>query len=90
MTLPAPLPHIVGAKLPLRPMHVWTIRVRLQIERRNRYRSTQCMRDEGHPSAGQKQAGDEQRKLKPLSRPNRSSYEPRQERQHLLSKPLGF
>src|SRR3954454_22984141 len=27
---------IVGAKLPLRPMHVWTIRVRLQIERRIR------------------------------------------------------
>ena len=27
---------IVGAKLPLRPMHVWTIRVRLQIERRVR------------------------------------------------------
>lgn len=25
---------IVGAKLPLRPMHVWAIRVRLQIERR--------------------------------------------------------
>ena len=24
---------IVGAKLPLRPMHVWAIRVRLQIER---------------------------------------------------------
>lgn len=30
-------PHvIVGAKLPLRPMHVWAIRVRLQIERRVR------------------------------------------------------
>ena len=28
--------RIVGAKLPLRPMHVWTIRVRLQIERRVR------------------------------------------------------
>jgi hypothetical protein len=27
---------IVGAKLPLRPMHVWAIRVRLQIERRFR------------------------------------------------------
>ena len=27
---------IVGAKLPLRPMHVWTIRVRLQIEGRLR------------------------------------------------------
>jgi integrase len=27
---------IVGAKLPLRPMHVWAIRVRLQIERRLR------------------------------------------------------
>lgn len=27
---------IVGAKLPLRPMHVWAIRVRLQIERRVR------------------------------------------------------
>lgn len=27
---------IVGAKLPLRPMHVWSIRVRLQIERRIR------------------------------------------------------
>lgn len=36
MNLPAPLPRIVGAKLPLRPMHVWTIRVRLQIERRLR------------------------------------------------------
>jgi len=30
-------PHaILGAKLPLRPMHVWAIRVRLQIERRVR------------------------------------------------------
>src|SRR6476469_2788847 len=27
---------IVGAKLPLRPMHVWAIRVRLQMERRIR------------------------------------------------------
>jgi hypothetical protein len=36
MNLPAALPRIVGAKLPLRPMHVWTIRVRLQIERRVR------------------------------------------------------
>ena len=27
---------IVGAKLPLKPMHVWAIRVRLQIERRLR------------------------------------------------------
>jgi len=36
MNPPAALPHIVGAKLPLRPMHVWTIRVRLQIERRVR------------------------------------------------------
>ena len=27
---------IVGAKLPLRPMHVWAIRVRLQIDRRLR------------------------------------------------------
>jgi integrase len=36
MNLPAVLPRIVGAKLPLRPMHVWTIRVRLQIERRIR------------------------------------------------------
>ena len=27
---------IVGAKLPLRPMHVWAIRVRLEIERRVR------------------------------------------------------
>ena len=26
----------VGARLPLRPMHVWAIRVRLQIERRLR------------------------------------------------------
>ena len=29
-------PAILGAKLPLRPMHVWAIRVRLQIERRVR------------------------------------------------------
>jgi integrase len=36
MNLPAALPRIVGAKLPLRPMHVWTIRERLQIERRVR------------------------------------------------------
>ena len=36
MNLPAALPRIVGAKLPLRPMHVWTIRVRLQMERRVR------------------------------------------------------
>jgi integrase len=36
MNLPAALPRIVGAKLPFRPMHVWTIRVRLQIERRLR------------------------------------------------------
>jgi integrase len=36
MNLPAALPRIVGAKLPLRPMHVWTIRVRLQIEGRVR------------------------------------------------------
>jgi integrase len=36
MNLPAAFPRIVGAKLPLRPMHVWTIRVRLQIERRLR------------------------------------------------------
>src|SRR5438270_7018371 len=36
MNLPAALPRIVGAKLPLRPMHVWTIRVRLQIEQRVR------------------------------------------------------
>src|SRR3954454_20916663 len=36
MNLPAALPRLVGAKLPLRPMHVWTIRVRLQIERRVR------------------------------------------------------
>lgn len=33
MNLPTALPRIVGAKLPLRPMHVWSIRVRLQIER---------------------------------------------------------
>lgn len=36
MSLPAALPRIVGAKLPLRPMHVWTIRVRLEIDRRVR------------------------------------------------------
>lgn len=36
MSLPAAPRRIVGAKLPLRPMHVWTIRVRLQIERRVR------------------------------------------------------
>src|SRR6185369_11194720 len=36
MNFPAALPRIVGAKLPLRPMHVWAIRVRLQIERRLR------------------------------------------------------
>ena len=36
MNLPAALPRIVGAKLPLRPMHVWTIRVRLQVARRVR------------------------------------------------------
>ena len=36
MNLPAASPRIVGAKLPLRPMHFWTIRVRLQIERRVR------------------------------------------------------
>jgi integrase len=34
MNLPSQI--IVGAKLPLRPMHVWAIRVRLQIERRLR------------------------------------------------------
>lgn len=34
MTRPAQV--IVGAKLPLRPMHVWAIRVRLQIDRRAR------------------------------------------------------
>lgn len=34
MNLPSQV--IVGAKLPLRPMHVWAIRVRLQIERRLR------------------------------------------------------
>jgi integrase len=32
----SPLRVVVGAKLPLRPMHVWAIRVRLQIERRVR------------------------------------------------------
>ncbi len=31
-----PLPTFSGAKLPLRPMHVWAIRVRLQVERRIR------------------------------------------------------
>ena len=31
-----PPPFIVGAKLPLRPMHVWAIRVRLQIDGRVR------------------------------------------------------
>ena len=36
MNPPPALPHIVGAKLPLRPMHVWAIRVRLQIARRAR------------------------------------------------------
>ena len=36
MNLPAAPRRIVGAKLPLRPMHVWTIRLRLQIERRVR------------------------------------------------------
>ena len=36
MNLPSAMPRIVGAKLPLRPMHVWTIRVRLQIEHRVR------------------------------------------------------
>jgi integrase len=37
MNLPTARPRlIVGAKLPLRPMHVWAIRVRLQIERRIR------------------------------------------------------
>lgn len=36
MSLPAALPRIVGAKLPLRPMHVWSIRVRLELERRVR------------------------------------------------------
>lgn len=36
MNLPAALPRIVGAKLPLRAMHVWTIRVRLQIAQRVR------------------------------------------------------
>ena len=32
----SPLPSFSGAKLPLRPMHVWGIRVRLQVERRIR------------------------------------------------------
>ena len=36
MNLPAALPRIVRAKLPLRPMHVWTIGVPLQIDRRVR------------------------------------------------------
>ena len=36
MSLPNALPRIVGAKLPLRPMHVWAIRVRLQIAHRVR------------------------------------------------------
>lgn len=36
MNLPSAMPRIVGAKLPLRPMHVWTIRVRLQLQRRVR------------------------------------------------------
>lgn len=31
-----PFPAFSGAKLPLRPMHVWGIRVRLQVERRTR------------------------------------------------------
>ena len=32
----SPHPSFSGAKLPLRPMHVWGIRVRLQVERRIR------------------------------------------------------
>ena len=32
----SPPPALSGAKLPLRPMHVWGIRVRLQVERRIR------------------------------------------------------
>ena len=32
----SPSPALSGAKLPLRPMHVWGIRVRLQVERRIR------------------------------------------------------
>ena len=32
----SPSPTFSGAKLPLRPMHVWGIRVRLQVERRVR------------------------------------------------------
>ena len=32
----SPAPTLSGAKLPLRPMHVWGIRVRLQVERRIR------------------------------------------------------
>ena len=31
-----PSPTLLGAKLPLRPMHVWGIRVRLQVDRRIR------------------------------------------------------
>ena len=31
-----PTPAFSGAKLPLRPMHVWAIRVRLQLEGRDR------------------------------------------------------
>src|SRR4249919_4033172 len=31
-----PTPAFTGAKLPLKPMHVWGIRVRLQVERRVR------------------------------------------------------
>jgi len=31
-----PTPAFTGAKLPLKPMHVWGIRVRLQVERRIR------------------------------------------------------
>jgi integrase len=31
-----PTPEFTGAKLPLKPMHVWGIRVRLQVERRIR------------------------------------------------------
>lgn len=32
----SPIPAFSGAKLPLRPMHVWGIRVRLQVEQRLR------------------------------------------------------
>ena len=32
----SPLSSFSGAKLPLRPMHVWGIRVRLQVARRTR------------------------------------------------------